>query len=138
MNNNVLLAVVAVIILIIGFAIYGVMSGETDMDTDTINSPTSAEIEAQLEREAEFREQREAEEAEAQEVAFTIEVANLPEEQRASLQAMGITDTSLQITNGMLECARVDMSETRVNEIMSGATTTASEGMKLVSCYNAN
>lgn len=143
MNNNVLAAVVGIIIIIIGFIIYGAMTDDSEMNTDevtatTTRSATNAEVEAQLEREAEFRAEREAEEAKEQEVAFTIEVANLPEDQQAALKAMGMNDTSIEITNAMLTCARVDMSETRVKEIEDGASVTASEGIKLVSCYNAN
>lgn len=143
MNNNVLVGIVGIIIIIIGFIIYGAMTDDSEMNTDevtatTTRSATNAEVEAQLEREAEFRAEREAEEAKAQEVAFTIEVANLPEDQQAALKAMGMNDTSIEITNAMLTCARVDMSETRVKEIEDGASVTASEGIKLVSCYNAN
>ena len=143
MNNNVLVAVIAVIIIVIGFFIYGAMNDDTDTvpvtatssnSSTASSSATSAEIEAQLEREAIIR----AEEAEAKKVAFTIDVTKLPEAQQASLKLMGMNDTSIEITNAMLTCARVDMSETRVKEIEDGASVTASEGVKLVSCYNAN
>ncbi|OGG65424.1 hypothetical protein A3I99_01585 [Candidatus Kaiserbacteria bacterium RIFCSPLOWO2_02_FULL_45_11b] len=140
MNNNVLVAVIVVILIVIGFFIYGAMNDETDTVPTTATSSnsstgsTSAEIEAEFARNATIR----AEEAKAKEVAFTIDVTKLPEAQQASLKVMGMNDTSIDITNAMLTCARVDMSETRVKEIEDGASVTASEGIKLVSCYNAN
>jgi uncharacterized protein YggE len=146
MNNNIIVAVIAVVIVIIGFLIYGAMSNESETDTNvvtatTTRSATSAEVEAQLEIEAEARAEREAKEAKeakAKEVAFIIEVANLPEAQQTALKAAGVNETSIEITNAMLTCARVDMSETRVNEIKGGASVTVNEGIKLVSCYKAN
>jgi len=147
MNNNVLVAVIAVIIIVIGFFIYGAMNDDADTVPATAtssnsstasSSATSAEIEAILAREEAARAQKAADEAKAKEVAFTIDVTKLPEAQQASLKLMGMNDTSIEITNAMLTCARVDMSETRVKEIEDGASVTASEGVKLVSCYNAN
>ncbi len=141
MNNNLIFAVIAVIIIVIGFFIYGTMNDEPEaaaVKTESSRSATNAEVEAQLEREATFRAEREAEEAKAQEVAFTVDVTKLPEAQQATLKTMGMNDTSIDITNAMVTCAEADMSEERVLEIKDGASVTASEGISLVSCYNAN
>lgn len=143
MNNNVLIVVGGIIIIVVGFLIYGTMNDDvvvvpitsTSTAVTGSSSATSAEVEAQLKKDAELRAENEAK---AKEVAFTIDVTKLPEAQQASLKLMGMNETSIDITNAMITCARVDMSETRVKEIEDGASVTASEGIKLVSCYNAN
>lgn len=49
-----------------------------------------------------------------------------------------MNDTKIEITNMMMTCAKKDMSDSRLAEIKEGASVTMSEGVKLVSCYNAN
>ena len=141
MNNNVLIAVGGVIVIIIGFLIYGAMNDDKVVvvpitaTSTTVTSSTSAQIQAQKEREATLEAQRL--EAEAKKVAFTIDVKKLPEAQQLSLKTMGVDDTSFDITNAMVTCAKVDMSDTRLNEVKGGASVTAAEGIKLMACYNA-
>lgn len=145
MNNNVLIVVGGIIIIVVGFLIYGAMDDEvvvvpitsTSTAVTGSSSATSAQVEAQLKKDAADRAEAEAK-AKAKEVAFTVDVSKLPEAQQASLKLMGMNETSIDITNAMVTCAKVDMSATRVTEIKDGASVTASEGIKLVSCYNAN
>ncbi len=139
MNNTVITLAVGIIVIIIGFFVWGLMT-DTDVDISRDSTPTGtsqAQLDAEREREAEFQRQRQ--EAEDNEVAFTVDVSNLPEVQQTALGTMGISSTSsINITNKMVECAAVDMSETRMAEIQDGATLTAAEGIRLMSCYNAN
>lgn len=139
MNNNTLLVVGAIIVLIIGAVVVVMMNndpvGVPANSTATTTSSSQAQTAAQ--READFQAQRQ--EAEEQEVAFTINVSTLPPAQQTALAVMGINSSStLNITNKMMTCAGTDMSATRMAEIKGGAAVTAGEGIKLVSCYNAN
>ena len=123
--------------LIIAFIIVGEVNKDPVGVPATATSTSTSEAEAAAEREAAFQAQRQ--EAEEQEVAFSIKVANLPEAQQTALGVMGFTSTSsIEITNKMVTCAKVDMSETRMAEVKDGATVTAAEGVRLMSCYNAN
>lgn len=141
MEKNVLAIVVGIIIVIIGILIYGAMDDEAVnvnvVATSTpATGPTAAEVEAQRQQDAAQQAQRDADEAKT--VAFTIDVTKLPEAQQLSLKAMGMKDTKIEITNAVMTCAKADMSDSRMAEIIEGASVTMSEGIKLVSCYNAN
>ncbi len=69
------------------------------------------------------------------EVAFTINVENIPEAQRAFLKTMGITGNEIVVTNTMLACAQVEIGIDRMVEIQNGATPSVSEGLALAGCY---
>lgn len=139
MNNTGITIAVGIVALIIGFFIGGMMA-ETDIDVPTSSTSTTtstSQAQTAAEREAAF--QAERQEQEENEVAFTINVSNLPEVQQTALAAMGVSSTSsIDITNKMVTCAGVDMSATRMAEIKNGASVTAGEGIKLMSCYRAN
>lgn len=139
MNNNTVLALGAIIVLIIGVAVVVTVSkdpvGVPATTTPAATSSSQSQVEA--EREAAFQAERKA--AEEKEVAFKINVSTLPQAQQTALNAVGVSSTSsLSITNKMVSCASTDMSATRVAEIKAGAVVTAGEGIKFVSCYNAN
>jgi cytoskeletal protein RodZ len=143
-NNTVTAAVIGIIIIVIGFLIYGAMKDEPETttppttQTTSPSSASSAEIEARLKQEAADKAAKDAAAAKAKEVAFSIDVTKLPEAQQVSLKTMGMNDTKIEVTNAMVTCAEADISGSRVAEIKGGASVTASEGIKLVSCYNAN
>ncbi len=141
MDKNVLAIVIGIIVIIIGILVYGAMNDTDDTVPVTATSTpvtgsTTAQIEAQKQRDADQQKQRD--EATAKMVAFTIDVTKLPEAQQTSLKAVGMNETSIDITNAMVTCAKTDLSDSRINEIKGGATTTVSEGIKFVSCYNVN
>lgn len=143
MNNNAIVAVaIGVVVLVIGFLIIGTMNDDPvgvpvtstpSTRPTSSSSATSAQIEEQLKKDAALRAENEA-----KAVAFSIDVSKLSEAQQLTLKTMGIKDSSIKITNAMVACAAVDMSATRMEEIKGGASITASEGIKFVSCYNAN
>lgn len=139
MNNTVITVAIGVIIIIFGFLIFSTINDApadvpvVNVNT-TVNSSSTAETQAQ--REAAFEAQRQ--EIEAEKVAFTIDVTKLPEAQQVALKTMGVNETSIEITNGMVTCARADMSETRMAEVKGGASIAMGEGIKLISCYNDN
>jgi IMP dehydrogenase/GMP reductase len=144
MEKNVLIAVIGVVVIIGGILIYSSMNN-TDKVSPTATSTTastsatgstSAQIAAQKQRDEDLQKQRD--EAAAKMVAFTIDVTKLPAAQQTALKTIGMDEDSIDITNAMVTCAKADLSESRINEIKGGATTTASEGIKLVSCYNVN
>jgi len=68
-------------------------------------------------------------------IAFTINVENIPESQRAFLKVMGITGNEIVVTNTMLACAQAEIGIDRMVEIQNGATPSTSEGLKLAGCY---
>lgn len=141
MDKTLIAVIVGVAIIIIGFVIYTSMDDKTTNITVTststpTTSSTTAQIEAERQRKAD--EQAARDDANAKTVAFTIDVTKLPAAQQASLKAMGVSSTSIEITNAMVTCAETDLSVSRVAEIKGGASVTMSEGIKLVSCYNAN
>ncbi len=68
-------------------------------------------------------------------VAFTVNIENIPEAQRAFLRTMGITGNEISVTNTMLACAEASIGTGRMTEIQNGATPSTSEGLKLVGCY---
>jgi len=142
MNNNTIIAVViGIVIVTVGFLMYGAMNDEPEAvptSATPSQSASSAEIEARLKQDAADKAAKDAEAAKAKEVAFTIDVAKLLEAQQVTLKTMGMNDTKIEVTNAMVTCAEADMSASRVAEIKGGASVTASEGIKLVSCYNAN
>lgn len=141
MNNNVLAVVGGIIVLIIAFFIIDAMNNDPVgvPANSTSTSSSQAQTAEQRQREADFQAERAESEAEANEVAFSINVSTLPEAQQVALAAMGVSSTSsLNITNAMVTCASIDMSETRMAEIKDGATVTGAEGIRLMSCYNAN
>ncbi len=142
MSNNVIITVIGIICIVTGFLVYRAVTDEPETVPRTSATPsrsaTSAEVEAQLKKDAADRAEQEAEAARAKEVAFTIDVTKLPEAQQVSLKTMGMNDTKIEVTNAMVTCAEADISASRVAEIKGGASVTASEGIKLVSCYNAN
>lgn len=141
MDKTLLVVVAGIVVNIIGFIIYDGMNDDamnvpmTPTSTPTTSS-TSAQIEAQRQRDRD--EQIMREEKEAQTVAFKIDVAKLPATQQLALKTVGVSSSSIDITNAMVTCAKADLSDNRIAEIKGGATTTASEGLKLVSCYSAN
>ena len=67
--------------------------------------------------------------------AFTINVENIPETQRALLKTMGITGNEIVVTNTILACAQVEIGIDRMVEIQNGATPSVSEGLALAGCY---
>lgn len=137
MNNTVIAVVVGIIIIILGLLIFNTMkdeSVEVPVNVNITNSTSSAET--QVQKEVSLEAQRQ--ETEAQKVAFTIDVTKLPEAQQLALKTMGVNETSIEITNAMVTCARADMSEERMAEIKDGATVSMGEGIKLISCYNEN
>ena len=141
MNNNTLLVVGAIIVLIIGAVVIVTMNNDPvgAPANSTSTSSSQAQTAEQRQREADFQAERAESEAQANEVAFTIDVSTLPEAQQTALAVMGINSSStLNITNKMMTCVGTDMSGTRMAEIKGGASVTAGEGIKLVSCYNAN
>ena len=69
------------------------------------------------------------------EVAFTINVENIPETQRAFLKTMGITGNEIVVTNTILACAQAEIGIVRMVEIQNGATPSVSEGLALAGCY---
>ena len=68
-------------------------------------------------------------------VAFTINVENIPETQRAFLKTMGITGNEIVVTNTILACAQAEIGIVRMVEIQNGATPSVSEGLALAGCY---
>ncbi len=141
MDKTLLAVVVGIIIIITGFIIYAGMGDDTDKVIVTSTStPTTSSTTAEIE--AEWQRDRDAEilraEKEAKTVAFTLDVSKLPSAQQLALKTMGVSSTTINITNAMVTCANADLSSNRVAEIKAGATTTASEAIKLVGCYNAN
>lgn len=68
-------------------------------------------------------------------VAFTINVENIPETQRAFLTTMGISGNEIVVTNAMLACAEAEIGVARMLEIKNGATPAMTEGLKLAGCY---
>lgn len=139
MNNNAVVAsVVGIIVIIIGFVAISMMNDDTVVIPVT-QAPATSTSGVQTEQEKAAALEVARIEREAQQVAFSINVSKLPEAQQVALQVLGINSTSsLDITNKMVSCAGVDMSATRMAEIKGGASVTAGEGVKLVSCYKAN
>ena len=68
-------------------------------------------------------------------VAFTVNIENIPEAQRAILQTMGLTGNEISVTNTMLACAETSIRSGRMTEIQNGATPSTAEGLKLIGCY---
>ena len=68
-------------------------------------------------------------------VAFTLNLANLPDTQKAFLRTMGIAGDALPVTNNMLVCAEAAVGSDRMLAIKNGATPTMGEGLKLAGCY---
>lgn len=69
------------------------------------------------------------------EVAFVIDVSQIPDSQRAFLRTMGIEGNEISVTNTMLACAEAEIGVERMGEIRYGATPSMSEGLKLAGCY---
>jgi hypothetical protein len=139
MNNTAITIMIGIIIIAFGFLIFSTMNDES-IEVPVVNVNTTANssstTQTQAQREAAFEAQRQ--ETEAKKVAFTIDVTKLPEAQQLALKTMGVNETSIEITNAMVTCARADMSEERMTEVKGGATVTMGEGIKLISCYNDN
>lgn len=69
-------------------------------------------------------------------VAFTINLENVPEAQRAFLRTFGINGNTLTVSNAMFACAEASLGAARIAEIRNGAVPSAVEGAQLMACYN--
>mgnify|MGYP000863091544 FL=1 len=111
MDKTRLAVIVAIFVVITGFIIYDGMYDDTaKVSTTPTSTPvantssTTAEIEAKRQRDRD--EQIMRDEKEAQTVAFKIDVAKLPTAQQLALKTVGVSSSSIDITNAMVACAR--------------------------------
>ncbi len=111
MDKTLLAVIVAIVVVITGFIIYDGMYDDTaKVSTTPTSTPvantssTTAEIEAKRQRDRD--EQIMRDEKEAQTVAFKIDVAKLPTAQQLALKTVGVSSSSIDITNAMVACAR--------------------------------
>lgn len=111
MDKTLLTVIVAIVVVITGFIIYdGIYDDTAKVSTIPTSTPvantssTTAEIEAKRQRDRD--EQIMRDEKEAQTVAFKIDVAKLPTAQQLALKTVGVSSSSIDITNAMVACAR--------------------------------
>ncbi len=65
----------------------------------------------------------------------TIQASSLSDGQKKLLGTLGIDADSINVTPEMAACAEASLGASRMNEIVSGATPSFTEGVKLVACY---
>lgn len=68
--------------------------------------------------------------------AFTINIADLPDEQKTMVRAAGINGEQIVVTNDMKACAESGVGVARTQAIAGDDKPTMFVGAKLVTCYN--
>ena len=67
-----------------------------------------------------------------------IDITSLPDGQQRVLNTLGVDESSVTITPGVVACAEVAIGADRVTAIIAGDTPGVLEGIKLANCYRTN
>ncbi len=139
MNTTVLTVIAGIVGLVIGYFL-GTMTADTTLSNTATTTPSGVSQNQPTNTPPTSATPTTTPTAptDADEVAFTIETARLPELQQQALITLGIEETELKITNKMVSCVESEVGSSRMLQIRNGASTTVAESVTLVGCYSAD
>ena len=140
-TNNILLGILIVLVFAVGFMI-GRFSSTEDSPIPIFSAEKSVLPEKnETSNRASTNEEMKGGEVEGglettnNNEATTIKASAMTEGQRKMLSALGIDADAIFVTPEMMACAKSEIGDSRMNEIINGDTPTFGEGIKLVACY---